>query len=138
MVIGGSIAVACSASPTGVVSVPASSVTVPVGADFTLAVGQSAIVNDGETTIALSKVIGDSRCPTNALILCFWAGSVQLGLTLTEAGATRSAMIETVSTRDVVPLAKYRLQLVSVSPDRLTTDSIPVAQYRGVFRVLRK
>lgn len=129
---------ACTSSPTGVVTVPASSVSVPVGADFALAVGQTAIINDGEASFALDKVIGDSRCPTNGLILCIWAGSVQLGLTVTEGSSSRVATIETVPKRDVVSVGKYQVQLMSVTPDRVTLDSIPAAQYRGVFRVLRK
>jgi hypothetical protein len=128
----------CSSSPTGVVTVPTSSVSVPVGADFALAVGQSAIINDGEASIVLDRIIGDSRCPYGALVQCIWAGSVQLGLTLTEGGASRAATIETVVKRDVVSVGKYQLQIMSVTPERVTLDSIPSAQYRGVFRVLRK
>lgn len=129
----------CRTSPTDVLSIPsAPERTVSMGTEFSLAIGESVVINGGEAKVTLAKLLGDSRCPTHATISCVWAGSVQFALAITDGGEPRSAEIESVPTRDVVKLNRFQLQLVGVTPERLLLDSIPVAEYRARMIVTRK
>jgi hypothetical protein len=130
---------ACASPARDVLRLPTEpSTSVPFGADFTLAPGESVVINDGAATVRFTRVAGDSRCPTDMLIQCIWAGSVQLALTVTASGSTKDVAIETVPTRDVIMVDHFAVQLIAVTPTRRTTDSIPVGVYRAVFRVTKR
>jgi hypothetical protein len=112
--------------------------TVSLGSDFTLAPGESVVINHGAAVVTFARVTSDSRCPTDALVQCVWAGSVQLALRVTVGSATQDVAIETQATRDTAEVGGFVMQLMAVTPERRTLDSIPVGQYRGMFRVRRR
>ena len=117
-------------------SAPAS--TVPLGTDFTLAPGESVVVNSGALTLTFVGVTNESRCPTNALIQCVWAGSARTALRASSSAGTRELALETLATKDTVTVEQFVVTLVAVTPAPVTTDPIPAAAYRGVFRLSRK
>lgn len=130
---------ACGSPARDVLTLPtAPTSTVPMGTDFTLAPGESVVVNDGALTLTFTKVQGDSRCPTQSLILCVWAGSAVVEMRATTGGSSRTVILETVATKDVATVDKYQVQLVGVTPPKLTTDSIPASAYRATLRMVRK
>jgi hypothetical protein len=138
MLIGAALA-ACASPARDVLTLPTEpSSTVPLGSDFTLAPGESVVINDGAAVVTFARVVGDSRCPTDALVQCVWAGSVQLQLTVKAGTSAQDVPIETQPKKDVVMVDRFQLQLVGVMPPRRTLDTIPAGAYRGTFRVTRK
>jgi hypothetical protein len=134
-----SILSACAGSARDVLTIPtAPDATVPLGVDFTLAPGESVIVNGSATTVTFVQVTGDSRCPNGPLIQCVWAGSAVLALRVQHGSASESAALETVPQRDVLTMDSYALRLVAVTPERTTLEPIPSGNYRATFRVTRR
>ena len=104
----------------------------------TLAPGESVIANPGALTFAFTGVTDDSRCPTNALIQCVWAGSARVSLRVTGRNGSRDVTIETMPLRDTVTVDRFLVRLVTVAPAKLTTAPIPAASYRATLRVTTK
>lgn len=111
--------------------------TVPVGADFVLATGESAAADGGRLTVAFSGITSESRCPVNALIQCVWGGLARAGLRVTADAATRDVSLETLAPRDTATVGAYLLRLVEVNPVPTTTDPIAPSSYRVTLRVTR-
>lgn len=112
--------------------------TVPLGTDFTLAPGESVVVNQDALQLTFVRVTGDSRCPVNALIQCVWAGSAVIALRAVTNAGTRELPLETQATHDTVTVDGFLVRLVAVTPEPLTTDPIPPATYRATMRITRK
>ncbi len=130
---------ACGSSARDVLTLPtAPSSTVPMGTDFTLAPGESVIVNSGAVTLRFVGITSESRCPTNALILCVWAGSARIAIRATSSAGSRELPLETQVTKDTATVDQFVVRLVAVTPAPITTDPIPPASYRATFRLSRK
>jgi hypothetical protein len=130
---------ACGSPARDVLTLPtAPTSTVPMGTDFTLAPGESVVVNSGDLTLTFVTLTSDSRCPTNALIQCAWAGSAIIKILAQSASATREFPLETVNSRDTETVDRYVVYLVSVTPAPLTLDPIPRESYRATLRMVRK
>lgn len=112
--------------------------TVPVGTDFTLAPGESVSVDNAALTLVFTKVVGDSRCPSQMTILCVWAGSVVTSMRVNSTSGARDVTLETQASRDMIVVGDYLVQLVGVTPARLTLDTIPPTAYRATLRINRK
>lgn len=112
--------------------------TVPLGTDFTLAPGESVVVNQDALQLTFVRVTGDSRCPVNALIQCVWAGSAVIALRVVSNAGTRELPLETQAGRDTVTIDSFLVRLVAVTPEPLTTDPIPPASYRTTMRITRR
>ena len=54
---------------------PSTPADVPLGSEFTLAPGETALVGDDGLLVTFESVTEDSRCPMDAI--CVWAGSVR-------------------------------------------------------------
>src|SRR5206468_687048 len=81
LLLGAAIAsVGCLASP--------SATTVPLGREFTLAVGQSLLVGDTGLRVTLARVSNDSRCPTG--VQCVWEGDATAAVEVAGASAPRA------------------------------------------------
>ena len=133
------LAAACSSPARDVLTLPsAPNSTVPLGTDFTLAPGESVAVNQESLQLTFVRLTGDSRCPTNALIQCVWAGSAVIAVRANLNGGTRDFPLETYATRDTATVDGFLVRLVGVTPVPLTTDSIPPASYRATMRITRK
>ena len=130
---------ACNSPARDVLTLPtAPTSTVPMGTDFTLAPGESVVVNSGEMTLTFVGLTSESRCPINALISCVWEGSATINVRARTESRTREFPLETVRTRDTETVDRYVVQLVAVTPAPLTLDPIPPASYRATLRMVRK
>ena len=130
---------ACGAPARDVLTVPtAPTTTVPLGTDFTLAPGDAAVVNGSTLSITFVGVTSESRCPTNALIQCVWAGSARIALRATTSSGTRDIALETMASKDVETIEQFVVHLVAVTPGPVTTDPIPAGAYRATLRIVRK
>ena len=121
----------------GVAACGASSPTRPdpfdLGAEFTLAPGQSAKARDEDVEVGFVEVTGDSRCPTD--VTCVWAGEVKVRLSA--RGGPDGRVEHEVREGDSVVAAGYRIAVVGVKPLASSTRKIVPEEYRATFRVTR-
>jgi len=66
-------------------SCAAQGTAVSLGQEFTLPVGQKAVIEGEQLTIKFVEVFGDSRCPTG--VECPWIGEANCRLLFTYAGS---------------------------------------------------
>ncbi len=58
---------------------------VALGEEFTLSLGERAVIRGEGLSIVFADVLEDSRCPTGAV--CVWQGQVRCSVLLTKSGA---------------------------------------------------
>ena len=68
--------------PTGCTG---SAVKAPLGQEFSLSIGQSAVITGENLEIKLKEVAEDSRCPKN--VTCIWEGRVRGIVQITDNGS---------------------------------------------------
>src|SRR5688572_8281714 len=56
---------------------------VQLGEPFWLGAGKVAIIPTSAGALRFDEILEDSRCPSDALILCAWAGRVRLRIVVT-------------------------------------------------------
>jgi len=61
------------------------------GEEFTLGVGQSAVITGEDLSITFVEVISDSRCPKDAI--CIWMGEASCLVEVTQNGGTQSKVL---------------------------------------------
>jgi hypothetical protein len=111
-------------------------VGVNAGEPFNLRIGQSAVMREQQLTLRFIQVREDSRCPTDSLILCLWAGRVVLQVNV--APLTGDELPLEVHLGDEPTSAvfgAYRLELLAVTP-AARLDPIPAGEYRATFKVM--
>jgi len=102
--------VACGA-PTAVVR------TFTPGDPFWLTLGQSAVGDDGGTAVRFAKVVGDSRCPPQAV--CVWQGEVNVDLGVRVGGGEDLIMrLNTETPPTSVTVQGRRIELLAVEGGR--------------------
>jgi len=103
---------------------------------FTLRVGEAARIDAAGLSLRFISVPSDSRCPSNALILCVWEGDAAVAIEL--APLQGDAALDTLhttldpKTRDV-GIGRLRLQRLDPYPEDVTP--IPAGEYRAMFIV---
>ncbi len=101
---------------------------------FDLKIGEQAFIRESGILVRFAGLVGDSRCPSHALILCVWEGE---GVVLIEtSSATANTRVDTLHTRlepRAVDLGEVRLELVRLDPYPETTDPIPIGDYSARF-----
>jgi hypothetical protein len=104
------------------------------GPEIVLKAGQEIQLRGTPLRIAFLRVIGDSRCPRD--VVCVWAGNgaVELELSLGRDPERRVTLNSTVGPRETV-LGDYRVSLVELTPDPLSTRPIPPEDYAVRLRV---
>lgn len=108
---------------------------VKIGEPFVLRVGQSVVLGERQTTLRLGSVLEDSRCPTDSLILCVWAGRVRLHMTIAPlTGDELPFEIHLGDDPTTVVLGDLRLELLEVLP-AARLDRIPDREYRATFKL---
>ncbi len=127
-----------SSEPAAPLVPPAPTVTAPLDSAVTLAPGTTMLVTPPGILVTFDSVTSESRCPTNALIQCVWAGLARISLRVGPATNQRVVSLETMTPRDTVTIDRYVLRLVDVSPHPLTLDSIPKASYRATLTLTAK
>lgn len=124
-----------SPSPSATVSpTPEPSPTAPasVGLDqtFNLQGGQSARINAEDLTIQFTRIVQDSRCPSD--VQCIRAGDVTVGLTVSK-GSNTQALELTSGAAETATSAKfddYTVKLSEVRPtSKTSTQTLSLADY---------
>ncbi|OYD91885.1 hypothetical protein CDG76_24875 [Nostoc sp. 'Peltigera membranacea cyanobiont' 210A] len=98
---------------------------------FYLKYGKTAYLPTENIEIKFSKVIQDSRCPSD--VTCIWQGQVIIGLDIIKNGKQVSTLMLTlVPGRDALPiqfLDKYSVTLIGVSPYPNSKKTIVLKDY---------
>ncbi len=130
---------ACGSPARDVLTLPnAPTSTVALGTDFTLAPGESVLIDGAGTSLTFVGVAADSRCPSLPQLRCIWAGSARVTLRATGSAGERAFALESVVGDDTASVGRTIVTLRAVAPARLTLDSIPSASYRSTLQVTHK
>jgi hypothetical protein len=107
---------------------------VPLGEAFWLEHGGLAVLRDGPTVLRFKRVVTDSRCPTDGLILCVDAGNAALEFTIA-SGAGDETPFELNSLAGRGPVARelegFRIELLEVAPPARTQPPMEPGEYRA-------
>lgn len=116
---------ACGAAPAR------ESQSVELGAQFTLAPAATASVENAGLEVTFVAVTDDSRCPRD--VTCIWAGEVkvQLEIHASMKDASQPEILEGGST----VAGGYRVTLVRVAPQPISTARIAPQDYRATLKV---
>jgi hypothetical protein len=116
--------VSCSSSPA------APTAEVPLGSEFSLKLGESAIVESTDLRITFLKVVNDSRCPADAV--CVQAGDAVVALSVGKAGVELRS-----NSAPEAPVGSYVLRLERVEPYVYSNRTIEPGDYRAVLKLTR-
>ena len=108
---------------------------VPLGREFTLAPGQSAVVDD-DLRLTLKSVTDDSRCPVD--VTCVWEGDAKVAVeVITPTPRAEHELHTTGRESHEAKHGAYRITLVKLEPARRSTTTISASDYRATFVVVR-
>ena len=108
---------------------------IPLGREFTLAPGQSAVVND-ELRLTLKSVTDDSRCPVD--VTCVWEGDAKVAVEVITPTPRAEHELHTSARFDhEAKHGAYRVTLVKLEPAPRSTTAISTGDYRATFVVVR-
>jgi hypothetical protein len=116
--------VSCSSSPA------APTAEVPLGSEFSLKPGESALVVSTDLVITFLQVVNDSRCPADAV--CIQAGDAVVALSVGNAGVE----LRSNSAPETV-VGSYLLRLERVEPYVYVSKPIEPKDYRAVLKLTR-
>lgn len=108
--------------------------TVPVGRDFVLAPGEVADVEDAGLRLRFVGVLGDSRCPADAV--CILGGDAVVAIAVTAGHSQRRYELHTGNGRSIVH-AGLTIVLIELVPYPFSAQPIDPAAYRATLRVTR-
>jgi hypothetical protein len=112
-----------------------SSEKIPLGREFTLAPGQSAVVDD-ELRLTLKSVTDDSRCPVD--VTCVWEGDAKVAIeVVTPTPRAEHELHTTGRESHEAKHGAYRITLVKLEPAPRSTTTISSGDYRATFVVVR-
>ena len=104
--------------------------------DFTLAVGQTAILSGEGLSIRLAK-IEDSRCPNDPAVNCVWEGMVVTSLVFKTEGEESSTEDDLNSfNKKELTYNGLKIELIDVSPYPKSTDEDDSKKI-ATFRITR-
>jgi len=102
-----------------------------LGEEVELAPGEQAVFEPHGLTVEFVKVVEDSRCPTD--VTCVWAGEVKVLLS-TRFRAADAFQSEITAGQDAT-VGDFRLAVVRVQPERVSTREIAPEEYRVTLSV---
>jgi hypothetical protein len=107
--------------------------SVPLNERFTLAPGQTVIVEGAALRVEFRGVTADSRCPADAL--CVWVGDAVVQLRITDGSAADYELHTSDSTRAVATHRQTRIRLVELQPYPFSNRTIAPGDYRATLTV---
>ena len=108
---------------------------IPLGREFTLAVGQSAVVGD-DVRLTLKSVTDDSRCPVD--VTCVWEGDAKVMVeVITPSPRAQHELHTSAREGGEAKHGAYRVTLVKLEPAPRSTVTISSSDYRATFVVVR-
>ena len=105
----------------------------PVDREVVLAPGQTAEFTRG-LSVRFVSVIGDSRCPINAV--CVWGGDAIVRIHVA-AGTGRGDRDLHTGTMEPVTFDDVQVRLVELTPYPFSGRDTPPSDYRATLRVIR-
>ncbi len=119
-------------------SCTAGGITTSLGQEFTLPVGQKAVIEGEQLTIKFVEVFGDSRCPTG--VECPWIGEANCRLLFTYAGSPAEMVFAQpggvgATTKDYFIQYKFVCKL---EPYPQKDQQIDASDYKLVMTVTKK
>jgi len=121
------LAVSACSSSTG----PSGSI--PLGTEFDLAPGQTAVVGTNGLRIQFITVPLDTRCPLG--VLCISAGEAQVEVSARQGAQDSTLTLSTDALRRQAIFLSYSIQLIGVSPERHQDPPTPLSSYRAHLTV---
>jgi hypothetical protein len=110
---------ACSPVETAIVAEP--------GLQFSLAVGQTAVLNGNGPRITFRQVSEDSRCPIDAV--CVWAGDAKIELVISRDGSDDTKVISLTAPNNETTSGDLRIRFVSLAPVPKVGDAVAQRPY---------
>ena len=108
---------------------------IPLGREFTLAPGQSVVVED-DVRLTLKSVSDDSRCPVD--VTCVWEGDAKVAVEVITPTPRAEHELHTSSRFDrEAKHGAYRITLVELEPAPRSTAPPSSSDYRATFVVVR-
>jgi hypothetical protein len=108
---------------------------IPLGREFTLAVGQSVVVDD-EVRLTLKSVSDDSRCPVD--VTCVWEGDATVSIEVITPTPRADHELHTAARESrEAKHGAYRITLVKLEPAPRSTTTISASDYRATLVVVR-
>jgi hypothetical protein len=104
---------------------------VPLGQPFALAVGETAVLEDG-LDVRFAWLVGDSRCPAD--VVCVWEGNAEVAIEVAMAGKDRASLRLNTNpgfATEATYLA-YTVELIGLEPYP-RTDSPTDEPYRATL-----
>ncbi len=109
-----------------------------LGQPFSLRVGERAEVEEANLRVHFVEVAEDSRCPSNALILCVWEGDAGVVVVVTPVlDDTRPDTLHTTLEPKSVEIGAFLLELRLLEPYPADVTPIPVEEYMATFAMTR-
>lgn len=113
-----------------------SSNTADLGVPFTLAPGQSVVINGEALTVEFQAVTSDSRCPTG--VQCIWAGNATVAVVLSKDGKAAGFELNTTVEPRSANYLNYNIELLELNPYPSSKGGpISPSQYRATFVVTK-
>ena len=106
------------------------------GDTLRLAIGQSGTVLGTMATVTLLGVPRDERCPTNALVLCAWAGDATVRLRVVTDTADQTIALHTGVEPRRAEVDGLVVELVDLLPPNGLEERPRADEYRAVVRVV--
>ena len=110
--------------------------SVPLNAQFTLAPGEAATIQDSRVRIQFERVSGDSRCPADAV--CIQGGDALVHIRAGSGGMVDYELHTGDESRAAVVHDGYRIELVNLQPYPFSSRTIRPEEYRATLRVSRQ
>jgi len=107
-----------------------------LGEPFQLRIGERAVIDGVDLDVRFVELSNDSRCPSNALILCVWEGDATIVVETSpqRAGALRHELHTNLEPKSV-SVGSVRLTLQRLDPYPEDVGPIPSEQYLATFIV---
>jgi hypothetical protein len=107
-----------------------------LGEPFQLRVGEQAAIEEVDLDVRFLELSNDSRCPSNAFILCVWEGDAAIVVeTAPKNGDALEHELHTNLEPTSVTVGSVRLTLQQLDPYPQGVEPIPSDQYLATFVV---
>jgi hypothetical protein len=108
--------------------------TTPLNQQFTLAPGETTVIEGADLSVRFNRITGDNRCPADAV--CILGGSADVNITASTGGSRRDHVLRT---GDMQPVQHegFTISLIQVEPYPFSARPIDPADYRITLSVTR-